>query len=134
MKMCITIPLAPRTKKNHGQIVKKGGRYIVLPSKQYRDYENAAGKYIDDADRVRAIALSYPVNLKATFYMDTLRKVDLVNLEQALLDILVKHKVLLDDNYTVVASMDGSRVDYDKGYPRTEVEISEIPKVEGRRN
>lgn len=55
--------------------------------------------------------------------MPTRRRVDLVNLEQALLDILVKYNVIEDDNSKIVFSMDGSYVDYDKENPRTEVFI-----------
>ena len=64
-----------------------------------------------------------PVNVRALFYMPTKRRVDLVNLLQALLDILVKYDVLEDDNCNIVASTDGSRVLYDKENPRTEVII-----------
>lgn len=132
--MKFTIKVPPRTKKNHSQICKSGNRYFLRPSKQYLAYEAAAGKYITDLIRTQAIGMQLPVNVKATFYMDTLRRVDLVNLEQALLDILVKYKVLLDDNNTVVASMDGSRVMYDKENPRTVVEITEYtPERRGRR-
>lgn len=63
------------------------------------------------------------VNVKAVFYMPTRRRVDLTNLLQALLDVLVKYGILADDNSKVVASVDGSYVDYDKENPRTEVEI-----------
>ena len=69
--------------------------------------------------------IDYPVNVKAIFYMPTKRRVDLVNLEQALLDVLVKYGVLADDNSQIVVSMDGSYVDYDKEKSRTEVYIYE---------
>lgn len=136
--MILTIPIAPRTKKNHMQIMrnKKTGRVFAMPSKQYLEYEKQAGKYIDDADRIRAIALSYPVNVKMTFYVDSLRKCDLVNLEQAILDILVKYKILQDDDWSVVRSMDGSRVNIsDTEHPRTVIEITEIegPTAKRRR-
>lgn len=67
------------------------------------------------------------VNIKAVFYMPTRRRVDLVNLQEALLDVLVKYRVIEDDNSKIVYSMNGSYVDYDKENPRTEVEIWEIP-------
>ena len=72
----------------------------------------------------RVSTIDRTVNVKATFYMSTHRIVDLVNLHEALLDVLVKHRVLDDDNSRIVVSMDGSRVDYDKENPRTEVEIT----------
>lgn len=125
-EMQLVIPIPPRTKKNHQQIVRRNGKSLLIPSKQYREYAAKAGAYIDDTDRIRAMSMEYPVNVKCTFYMDTLRKVDLVNLEQAILDILVKYGILEDDNYTVVAGMDGSRVRHDKEHPRTEIVISEI--------
>lgn len=67
-----------------------------------------------------------PCNVKTLFYMPTKRRVDLVNLQEAILDILVRAGVLSDDNVNVVASMDGSRVLYDKCKPRTEVTIEAL--------
>lgn len=55
--------------------------------------------------------------------MQTRRKVDLVNLLEATLDVLVHYGVIADDNNSVVASVDGSRVLYDKARPRVEIEI-----------
>lgn len=56
--------------------------------------------------------------------MGTRRIVDIINLHSALHDILVRYRVIEDDNYRIVASTDGSRVMYDKLHPRTEVEIT----------
>lgn len=64
------------------------------------------------------------MNVKAVFYMNARRKVDLTNLLEACDDILVKYEVLADDNCLIVASHDGSRVFYDKENPRTEIEIT----------
>ena len=51
---------------------------------------------------------------------------DLVNLEQAICDILVHYGVLADDSYNIIARMDGSEVLIDKERPRTEVRIYEL--------
>ena len=67
--------------------------------------------------------INEPVNVRCIYYMPTHRRVDLVNLQEATLDILVKYGVLEDDNCNIVVSMDGSRVEYDKDEPRTEVII-----------
>lgn len=112
------IPIAPITKKNHQQIVWVKGRPMVLPSAQYRKYEKACEPYIPTEWRVDTRC-----NVEAVFYMPTRRRVDLVNLQEALLDILVKYGLLADDNCNIVASMNGSRVEYDKENPRTEVVI-----------
>jgi len=117
-----TIEVPPRSKKNNQQIVMnhKTKRLMVLPSKAYREYEGAVAEWIP------YLQIDKPINIKAIFYMDARRKVDLVNLEEALLDVLVKHGCIKDDNSKIVVSMDGSRVDYDKYFPRTYVVIEEI--------
>lgn len=63
------------------------------------------------------------MTLRCIYYMPTRRKVDLCNLLAATCDILVKHGILEDDNSSVIPSHDGSRVEYDKEHPRTEITI-----------
>ena len=129
--MNFTIPLPPITKKNSQRIICRffEGKYDGIlrdleaqmnEAAENMEYEKAAAWFIP-----RIGPISKPVNVKAIFYMPTRRRVDLVNLEEALLDILVKYELLEDDNCTVVKSMDGSRVEYDKNNPRTEVEIND---------
>lgn len=62
--------------------------------------------------------------------MPTKRRVDLVNLLEATCDILVHYGVLADDNSSIVAGHDGSRVLHDKERPRVEVTITEINNEE----
>lgn len=121
MKTRIEIPISPITKKNHNQIIRVKNRYMVIPSKQYKQYEKECAVYLENVDPVLS-----PCNVKCLYYMPTHRRVDLVNLQEATLDILVKYGVLTDDNSNVVISMDGSRVLYDKENPRTEIEIEEV--------
>ena len=56
--------------------------------------------------------------------MATRRRVDGLNLEEAVDDLLVEAGILADDNSRIVISHDGSRVLYDKDNPRTEITIS----------
>lgn len=117
-----TIPIPPISKKNSQQILRrKDGRPFIGPSKKYKEYEAAVRPFIP-----KITTIERTVNVKATFYMPTHRIVDLVNLQEALLDVLVKYRLLDDDNSRIVVSMDGSRVEYDKDNPRTEVEITEV--------
>ena len=118
----ILIPVEPRTKKNSMRLVKLGGRLVPIPSKQYKDFEEKCGKWLQPWNGMN---INKPVNVCCLFYMKTRRKVDLTNLLEAADDVLVKYHVLEDDNMTIVASHDGSRVLYDKGYPRIEIEITE---------
>lgn len=115
-----TIPLNPVTKKNSSQIIynKKTQKRKVIPSEAYKNYEKDASLFIPKAN------INEAVNIKAVFYMKTRRKVDLTNLNEALHDVLVRCGCIADDNCTIVASADGSRVKYDKENPRTEVTIT----------
>lgn len=123
--MNITIELAPITKKNSQQIIRnrKTKRPLIIPSEQYSNYEKACAEYIP---QMPFNMFECPVNVKCLYYMPTHRRVDLVNLQEATLDILVKYGILKDDNSNIVVSMDGSRVLYDKEHPRTEIEITEV--------
>ena len=120
--MKIEIPIQPVTKKNHQQIIMVKGRMLVIPSKPYQEYERACKQYMPILDK----PIDYPINLKCTYYMETRRKCDITNLLQATCDILTKYKVLEDDNYTIVASTDGTRVYYDKENPRAIIEIQKL--------
>ena len=122
MTKSFTIPICPRTKKNHSQVITVNGRPRVIPSKQYTQFEKDCGFYI----KCKNLNIDYPVNIKCVYFMDTHRKVDLLNLLGATMDILVHYGVIADDNSKIVVSHDGSRVDYDKENPRTEIEITSI--------
>lgn len=114
------IPIQPRTKKNSQRIIYCKGRPRIIQSKEYLEYEEQCYPYLKE------LHIDYPVNIKSVFYMPTLRRVDLSNLISACHDILVKYKVIEDDNYKIVYSVDGSKVRYDKLNPRTEIEITKI--------
>lgn len=115
-----TIHTEPRSKKNSQQIAvnrKTGGTFIVQ-SERYKKFEKDCAK---DIPKVETI--NHPVNIKCLFYKSTRQRCDLLNLLEAVDDVLVKYKVIEDDNYNIVESHDGSRVYVDKDNPRIEVEI-----------
>ena len=119
-----TIPIEPKTKKNSLQIITVKGRPRIIQSKAYRDYEREAIKFCPRAN------IGYAVNVKAYYFRRKHHRVDLTNLESALMDVLVKAGTLKDDSCSIVWSTDGSRVFYDKDNPRTEVEITAVIKTE----
>jgi Holliday junction resolvase RusA-like endonuclease len=119
----IVIKLPPVTKKNSQRIVYRGRHPIILPSEKYEQYECDAGWFI------KPLGIDYPVNVRCLYYMPTKRIVDLVNLQEATLDVLVKYGAIKDDNSRIVVSMDGSRVLYDKENPRTEIYIERLDDV-----
>lgn len=113
----------PRTKKNSQQIRRTAtGRPFVAPSKAFAEYERSCLAKIKTPYR----PVSAAVNVKCVYYMPTKRKVDLVNLLEASLDILVRAGVLADDCAAIVAAHDGSRVLLDRENPRVEIEITEM--------
>nr|DAE46912.1 MAG TPA: Endodeoxyribonuclease RusA [Ackermannviridae sp.] len=126
------IPLPPITKKNSPQIFYMGARCPVchkgkiarvMPSAAYLKYERAAVYYLTPKPKS---PINTACRVETRFYMPTRRRCDLPNHIESVHDILVKAKILADDDYTIVASVDGSRVLYDKEYPRTEIIIQEL--------
>lgn len=120
---CATLKGAPRTKKNHQQILRnRSGRPFVAPSKDFLIYQEQCLWQIRTPRR----AISEAVNVRCLYYMQDHRRVDLTNLLEATDDILVKAGVLDDDRSTIVAAHDGSRVLLDRKNPRVEIEISKL--------
>ena len=119
-----TIPLNPATKKNSQQIVynPKTRRPFITQSKKYKQYEKDAKNHI----KGRGLRIDGPVEVTAVFYRATKHNVDLTNLMEALHDILVKYEVLADDGWKIIRSVDGSRIEFDKENPRTEVTIRRL--------
>ena len=133
------IPLNPKTKKNNQDIKFKsstkngffkktayGLKYAGVPfisqSEAYKQYEIDAGWFLKKIPS----PISEPVNVKCIFYRKDRTRCDLTNLLEAIDDILVKYKILADDNFNIIVSHDGSRVLIDKDNPRTVVEITKI--------
>lgn len=119
----LTLTGAPRTKKNSQRIVNVGGFPKILPSAQYLMYEKECIEQILQHRKRLLHEITGPVNVCCVYYMPSRRRVDLVNLLEATDDILVSGGILEDDNCRIIASHDGSRVDYDKENPRVEITI-----------
>ena len=117
------LPGDPRTKKNSQQIHVRGSRRWIAPSEAYRQYAADCALRIPSAARLH---IDHPVNVQCVYHMATRRKVDLVNLLEATLDILVAAGVLADDNSRIAASHDGSRVQYDRERPGVDILITDI--------
>lgn len=120
-----TIPLPPVTKKNSQRILvnRKTGMPFIAPSSAYKRYEEQAIYFLTPKPKT---PLAGRYRVVTVFYMPTRRRVDLTNLLEAAHDTLVAAKILADDNNTIIASVDGSRVLYDKENPRTEIIIQEL--------
>lgn len=115
----------PRSKKNSMRPSYHNGKFKLLQSQSYIDYAIAAKPQLIDQMRKnkQTEPIDYPINLKCLYYRSDKRRVDLVNLLNGM-DILTEVGIIADDNYKIVASVDGSRILYDKDNPRTEIYIS----------
>ena len=118
------IPLNPKTKKNNQQVLynSKTKKPFIAQNNAYKRYERDAGWFV----KWNKPPIKEAVNVKCVFYRDSERRVDLTNLLEAIDDVLVKYKVLADDNYKIIAAHDGSRVYVDKDNPRTEITITKM--------
>lgn len=123
--MQIIIPIIPRSKKNSQEIVfnKRTGHRMVIQNKKYTEFEKECKKYIPI---LREPPINYPINLKCKFYVPDARKRDIANYIEAIQDILVKYKVLSDDNYHIVSSLNGCSMEIDRENSRIEINIEKI--------
>ena len=135
-KQCLSLRYTvrgdPRTKKN-SQMIAGSGRRCPVCKKFAKEWIRQGPAYNNYAEQAAwqlrpkpKEPISTPVNVRYLFYMKTRRRVDLVNLIEAMNDILVARGILADDNARIIVSHDGSRVLYDKDLPRVEVEIEEV--------
>ena len=109
----------PRTKKNHGRLVRAGGRLRLLPSAAHEAWARSAIRQL--RTQLRQPAIDVPVAVAATFFRD--RNVgDLVNYMQALSDALEKAGVITNDR--LIVSWDRSRLAKDAQCPRVELEVA----------
>lgn len=122
----IILPIKPRTKKNHGQLITlKNGRQMMLPSKSYQEFEKEVLKFVKLHPELK-LKINTPINLECHFYKDKNYKSDLTGYLQAMQDALVKAEVLADDNTNIVYSVNFSFVELDQNNPRIEIYITDI--------
>lgn len=110
-------------KKNSQKVVTRGGKTFKIDTPAYTKWRNSA--YYQIAQQLgRPDPIFEPVNVRLHIYTDNKRKFDLSNALEGPADVMVSAGILSDDNYTIIAGWDGSRVFYDKSDPRVEVAIT----------
>lgn len=126
-----TIPLPPRTKKNHQIIAGRGrrcptcGKLETMFIKQGKAHDEYAAKALWYLRPRPKAPISQPVTVKYLFFLDADRRVDDLNLAEAADDLLVAAGILADDNRRIIVSHDGTRSYIDREHPRTEIYIEE---------
>ena len=115
-----------RSKKNSQQIIwnRNTKRPMIIQSKLYKQFENECGLFLNKYRPEKPI--NYAVNVECIFILNDKRKRDLTNLENAIADILVKYKILEDDNYNIIAGWNGSKAIYRKGQPEIIIKITKM--------
>ena len=115
------IEVIPRSKKNSQEIIfnKKTGKSLVIKNKRYTEFEKECKWFMPKLEK----PIDYPINLSCHFYVNDARRRDIANYLEAIQDILVKYKVIEDDNYSIIASLDNCKMEIDRVRPRCEIEI-----------
>jgi Holliday junction resolvase RusA-like endonuclease len=117
----LTIPSAPRTKKNSTDVITtKRGRKVQLQSKAYYQFADDVRAVVLPRRKILRAPLPGRLHINAQFYCDN-ATADQKNLEQGLADALEKAKLVENDRQ--FASWDGSRTHVDKARPRVEITI-----------
>lgn len=123
----LTIPGAPRTKKNHGAVVQKGARRFHIPSAAWTAWcDEACAELVKVKRRAPRGAFPLPdapYNIAATFYRDAERG-DAIGYYQGLADVLQAAGIVSDDRW--LEAWDGSRLALDRRRPRVEVTITPL--------
>lgn len=110
----------PTTKKNSIRVAKNhNGQPRIIQSDTYYRYRKA---FLSQVPRL-VIPIDYPVKVEIIYYRKTKKIVDLLNLMACTHDLLVEAKVLKDDNYKIIQSVDGSRIEFDRDNPRIKINI-----------
>lgn len=126
--MNLTIRGRPATAKNGMSVVRlKNGRTVSIKKPSLAQWEKDAERQITGKYRK---GIDYPVNVKILVWPYRNGRCDLVGYIQAVLDVLVRTGVLLDDSGwgpRIAVGYDGSRImGISKSNPRIEVEITPL--------
>ena len=105
---------APVTKKNSQRVFTVGGHLKIMPSKNYKEYEEMALRQLM-AQPTPVAPISVPVTVTCVYRMPTHWRVDLVNLLEATDDILTRARIIEDeDELRRAANAVGAK--YSKGF------------------
>lgn len=123
MKILLTLPYPPSLNRLYRTII-KGKRAMPIKSQEYRDYEQIIEHWHLMNDRPR---IDKPGVVSVTAHLYRPKKIgDLDNALKALLDVLSGY-IYEDDSQ--IAELHAFRHD-DKGKPRVELIVEEIPLAE----
>jgi Holliday junction resolvase RusA-like endonuclease len=117
-EICFVIEGKPAVLKNSKQIVLRGERPILVPSRTSVAWRKVALKQLAAQNPI-AHAITTDLWVTVVTYAHDKRRRDLDNSLSGPLDALVAAEIIKDD--AQVKSLDGSRLLYDKERPRVEI-------------
>ena len=111
------------SKKNSRSIFLMKGRLMNLPSKDYRDWHKQASQQLEmQKPSLFEEGLSkLGKEILIILYAHDLRKYDLTNKAESIMDLLVDCGFLEDDNYTCVSKITIQFGGLDRENPRAEI-------------
>lgn len=112
----------PPVKKNSSQIVRRGKKPFLLPSKAYMSWKDAA--ILQLKTQHRGDPIEGELHATFTFYVGARRKPDLSNLYEAPQDAMEEAGIINNDYFIV--SHDGSRRRRDRENPRIEIALEQM--------
>ena len=115
------------SKKNQKQIVCRGKFPQVLPSKAYKEWNITASEQLKGVKFPPDMRYKLPLSkavIVITLYAPDLRKGDLTNKAESLMDLLVDNKILSDDDWFTCGDIRLLFGGVDRERPRAEISIT----------
>ena len=107
------------SKKNSKVMVCRGKFPILLPSAKYQEWHKDASKQLTGAYKVGIC----PSTIEIKLFSPDMRKSDLTNKAESIMDLLVDNGVLEDDNWFCCPNISLKFGGQDKENPRAEISI-----------
>lgn len=108
------------SKKNEKRVYRVGNRCIVAPSKNFKEWHDVAMVELTLLKPPLGIELSH---VELTFYSPDMRRADLTNKAESIMDLLVDGGVIVDDSWHHVPYLPLKYGGNDPDNPRVEIAI-----------
>ncbi|GIW60582.1 MAG: hypothetical protein KatS3mg087_1648 [Patescibacteria group bacterium] len=117
--MIIKFDGLPPPKKNQRILLRRGGRLLSIPSKNFTAWRKDV---LAKLKHLSPVMQTPPVAISITYTFGDKRKRDLTNLTDSVMDVLVDGKIIEDDNWCCVPRL-VIDAQYSKGVYQTIIQI-----------
>lgn len=122
----ITIPGDIPSKKNSKRRIQRGTHIFMVPSKAHEEWHKRVMPLLTnwrDYDQIKE-PIADTGSVMIIFYPSNLRRADLSNKAESIMDILVDAGILKDDNWFIVSHLMLGFGGVDRENPRAEITIT----------